>query len=172
MSAALGKGTVGGLARTVRGRDNRPGQPPGRFWWAANSEEVAQYLHANQSRWLPGRLLHESPNELSDALLAATRQWPVTLHLNQGLKGAAPEAMARDRATPTHHATFGATGLVIVASAQRCAFPGAPWHEPDEPQWQHSLWGANYPRMLEIKRACDPANVFRVHHGVASEAPA
>jgi FAD/FMN-containing dehydrogenase len=38
-----------------------------------------------------------------------------------------------------------------------------------EPDWQHSFWGANYPRLLEIKRAYDPDNIFRVHHGVGSE---
>lgn len=119
-------------AGLIRRRDNRPGQPPGRFWWAANSEEVAQYLHAYQSRWLPGRLLHEFPDELSDALVAATRQCPVSLHLNIGLQEAAPEAMARDRATAIHPAAFEAAGLVIVASAQRCAIPGVPGHEPDE----------------------------------------
>lgn len=40
-----------------------------------------------------------------------------------------------------------------------------------EPQWQHSLWGANYPSLLEIKQTYDPASVFRVHHGTDSEAP-
>jgi hypothetical protein len=38
-----------------------------------------------------------------------------------------------------------------------------------EPDWQDSFWGANYPRLLEIKRSCDPANLLRVHHGVGSE---
>lgn len=35
--------------------------------------------------------------------------------------------------------------------------------------WQRNQWGANYPRLLEIKRTYDPANLFRVHHGVGSE---
>jgi hypothetical protein len=38
-----------------------------------------------------------------------------------------------------------------------------------EPDWQASFWGANYPRLLEIKRSRDPANLLRVHHGVGSE---
>ena len=41
------------------------------------------------------------------------------------------------------------------------------YHEPD---WQRSFWGDNYPRLLEIKHAYDPGNLFRVHHGVGSEA--
>lgn len=38
-----------------------------------------------------------------------------------------------------------------------------------EPDWHRSFWGANYPRLLEIKQAYDPAEVFGVHHGVGSE---
>ena len=32
------------------------------------------------------------------------------------------------------------------------------------------LWGANYPRLLAVKQKYDPANFFKVHHGVGSEA--
>ena len=35
--------------------------------------------------------------------------------------------------------------------------------------WQQNQWGSNYPRLLSIKREIDPANFFRVHHGVGSE---
>jgi hypothetical protein len=31
------------------------------------------------------------------------------------------------------------------------------------------FWGANYPRLLEIKRSRDPGNLLRVRHGVGSE---
>lgn len=170
-----------------------------------NRDLMSTGSHVYQSRWLPGRLLCESPDELSRALFAATRHWPVSLHLNKGLQGAAAEAIERDRATAINPAVFDAAGLVIVTSAQQCAFPGVPGHEPDmalaaagarqvgramepirtltpdsgsypneadyfEPQWQQSFWGANYPRLLEIKQAHDPANLLRVHHGVGSEA--
>ena len=36
--------------------------------------------------------------------------------------------------------------------------------------WQNLLWGANYPRLLAVKQKYDPANFFKVHHGVGSEA--
>jgi hypothetical protein len=39
-----------------------------------------------------------------------------------------------------------------------------------EPNWQESYWGANYPRLAEIKRKYDPDGLFFVHHGVGSEA--
>ncbi len=38
-----------------------------------------------------------------------------------------------------------------------------------QPDWQQRLWGANYPRLLEIKRRYDPDGLFYVHHGVGSE---
>jgi FAD/FMN-containing dehydrogenase len=38
-----------------------------------------------------------------------------------------------------------------------------------ESDWQRSFWGDNYRRLLDVKQRYDPANVFRVHHGVGSE---
>jgi len=184
--------------------DDRPDQPPGRFWWATNQGEVSQYLHAYQSRWLPLRLFHEQPGAVADALFGASRHWGISLHLNKGLCGAAAEAVARDRATAINPAVFDAAALVIAGSMQQYGYPGVPGYEPDltlagararqvghamdviralapdsgsyanetdyfEPNWQHSFWGANYARLAEIKRAYDPANLFRVHHGVGSE---
>jgi FAD/FMN-containing dehydrogenase len=35
--------------------------------------------------------------------------------------------------------------------------------------WQHAYWGANYPKLLTIKRYYDPDGLFFVHHGVGSE---
>jgi hypothetical protein len=50
-------------------------------------------------------------------------------------------------------------------------FSGSYLNETDyfEPDWQQSFWGDHYPRLLAIKRQYDPANLFRVHHGVGSE---
>jgi hypothetical protein len=39
-----------------------------------------------------------------------------------------------------------------------------------QPDWQRAFWGANYPRLLAIKRHYDPEGLFTVHHGVGSEA--
>ncbi|KAL1841735.1 hypothetical protein VTJ49DRAFT_6649 [Mycothermus thermophilus] len=32
--------------------------------------------------------------------------------------------------------------------------------DPEEPDWQHAFWGSHYPRLLSIKRAVDPNDVF------------
>ncbi|HLX36735.1 MAG TPA: FAD-dependent oxidoreductase [Candidatus Binataceae bacterium] len=38
-----------------------------------------------------------------------------------------------------------------------------------EKNFQQSYWGANYPRLLEIKKKYDPNGLFFVHNGVGSE---
>jgi len=38
-----------------------------------------------------------------------------------------------------------------------------------EKDWQRSYWGANYERLLAVKRQYDPDGLFFVHHGVGSE---
>jgi FAD/FMN-containing dehydrogenase len=35
--------------------------------------------------------------------------------------------------------------------------------------WQQAFWGANYARLLAIKRRYDPDGLFFAHHGVGSE---
>jgi FAD/FMN-containing dehydrogenase len=183
--------------------DDRPGAPPGRFWNAVNQLEVSWYLHAYQSHWLPRRLL-DNPGELAATLFSASRPLGVRLDFNKGLSGAAPSALARDRATAVNPAVFDAAALVLCASWEQYAYPGVPGREPHyklaeagqravaevmdiiraaapragsylnetdyhQPDWQQSLWGETYPRLLEIKHAYDPGNLFRVHHGVGSE---
>ncbi|HEY6478671.1 MAG TPA: FAD-binding protein [Streptosporangiaceae bacterium] len=185
--------------------DDRPGAPAGQWWWAASQLEVSWYLNAYQSRWLPGRLLDEAPGAVAEALFRASRHSLVRLDVNKALRGEAPGAAARDRATAINPAVFDAAVLVLAASWQPETFPGVPGREPDpergaagarqvsramaeirelapgagsyvneadyfEPGWQQSFWGRNYPRLRRIKQKYDPANIFRVHHGVGSEA--
>ena len=57
---------------------------------------------------------------------AASRHWHLSLNLSKALGGAAPGAVARDRATSINPAMFDAAVLVITASAQQYAFPGVP----------------------------------------------
>jgi hypothetical protein len=48
---------------------------------------------------------------------------------------------------------------------------GTYFNEADilEPGWQDSFWGAHYPRLLSIKKAVDPWNLFWAPHTVGSE---
>ncbi|KAF1936329.1 FAD-binding domain-containing protein [Clathrospora elynae] len=38
-----------------------------------------------------------------------------------------------------------------------------------ETDWQKAFWGANYPRLQQIKQKYDPGMLFYVHHGVGTE---
>ena len=110
--------------------DDRPGAPPGRFWYAQNQHEVSWYLNAYQARWLPRRLL-DTPDTLAGTLFRASRPLHIRLDLSKGLSGGAATALARDRATAINPAVFDAAALATSTSAQQYAYPGVPGHEPD-----------------------------------------
>ena len=180
------------VAPDVISLDDRPDAPT-RFWWAGDGFQVGAYWYAYQSRWIPQRLL--GSDAFTDALIEASQHWSVQLHFNKALGGAAPEAIARSKATSVNPAVFDAAALVIIGALtdatpdptkgadQRAAVaaamspikkltPAASYvNETDyfEPDWQQSLWGANYPRLLSIKHAVDPTNLFVCHHCVGSE---
>ena len=74
----------------------------------------------------------------------------------------------------------------VVAQAQRdgvdrgmrlirAATPGGASYANEgdyfERDWKSEFWGSNYARLLRVKRAYDPGNLFRVHHGVGSDLP-
>ncbi|KAI3335440.1 hypothetical protein F4824DRAFT_489622 [Ustulina deusta] len=42
-------------------------------------------------------------------------------------------------------------------------------NNPSEPDWQHTFWGENYERLLEIKRAVDPEDVLWCHPCVGND---
>ena len=112
--------------------DDRPGAPEGNVFWAGDQGQVGQVLHAYQSAWLPAALLKaERQNDLGNALFAASRQWPVALHLNKGLAGAPPEALAAARNTAINPAAVDAFALAICGAEGPPAYPGVPDHEPD-----------------------------------------
>jgi FAD/FMN-containing dehydrogenase len=38
-----------------------------------------------------------------------------------------------------------------------------------QPQWQTAFWGANYPKLYQVKKRYDPTSLFYTWHGVGSE---
>jgi FAD/FMN-containing dehydrogenase len=185
--------------------DNRPGAPPSNVFWAGNRGEAGQFMHGFRSLWLPATLLEQDRQPaLVDALFAASRRWPVSLHFNKGLAGAPEVERIAVRDTATNPAVTDAFALAIIVGESDPAFPGIRGHEPNlararrdsaninkstdellklvkdpgsyvsesdyfERSWQQSFWGANYPRLLAVKKKYDPTGLFFVHHGVRSE---
>jgi FAD/FMN-containing dehydrogenase len=123
------------MLKTVPGlvlSDDRPGAPAGNIFWASNLGETGEVLHAYQSAWLPAALLQaERRGELVDALIEATRHWGVTLHVNKGLAGAAPEAIEAAKDSAMNPAVTEAFALAISAAGEGPAYPGIAGHEPD-----------------------------------------
>jgi hypothetical protein len=186
-------------APSIVSRDDRPEARPGTFWWRATQNEVAWIIKEYQSLWLPEKLLGDADvDKLADALFVGSRAWQIALHCNKGLAGARPEALADAKETAVNPAAFSAFALAISGDAERPAQPGllgaaaTPSGRVDAAMrplralvpdngsyvnesdyfladWQRSLWGANYPRLLAIKRKYDPDGLFFVRRGVGSE---
>ena len=73
----------------------------------------------------PRRCCEENRQKhLADALFAASRQKQVQLHINKGLAGAPPEALAAARETATNPAVLDAFALAIIADGEGPAYPG------------------------------------------------
>jgi FAD/FMN-containing dehydrogenase len=112
--------------------DARQGASPGNIYYAANVGEAGQVLHAYRSLWLPAVLLRPDQREgFADALFAASRHWPVTLHVNKGLAGGEAEAIAAAKETATNPAMLDAFALLISAAQGAPAYPGVRGREPD-----------------------------------------
>ncbi len=112
--------------------DDRAGAPADNIFWASNVGEAGRFWHAYQSAWLPSSLLSaERREDFADALFAAAQHWEVSLHVNKGLAGATPEAIASARDTAMNPAVTDAFALAISGAGEPPAYPGVPGHEPN-----------------------------------------
>jgi FAD/FMN-containing dehydrogenase len=112
--------------------DDRPGAPPANFFWSANLAEAGHFIHGFESLWMPAALLAPARREaLTDALMAASRQWAVELHFQKGLAGAPAEVIASAKDTPMNPAATEAFMLAIVAGEGPPGFPGLAGREPN-----------------------------------------
>jgi len=112
--------------------DNLPGAPDYYYYWKTDAGEVGQWLYTYQSTWVSQRLLDpQRQPALVDALVRASQLWPVTLHCNKGLAGAAANARRWAADTSTNPAVLDSFALVIAAAGQGPAYPGIPGHAPD-----------------------------------------
>ena len=113
--------------------DKRPGAPAHHGWWKGDQIQVGIFLHGYESLWLPAALLQKARQpELVAALFAASRYKTVGLHLNKGLAGAPPDALAAAHDTATNPGLTEAFTLVIIADGERPAYPGMPTANIDE----------------------------------------
>jgi FAD/FMN-containing dehydrogenase len=112
--------------------DDRPGASQDNVFWASNLSETGQVLNAYRSAWLPASLLAPARRDgLVDALVAGSAEWSMSLHMNKGLAGGAPEAIAATRETAMNPAVLDAFALLICAADAPPAWPGIRGHEPD-----------------------------------------
>lgn len=110
--------------------DDRTGAPAANL--SVDRAEAGQVLHAYQSAWLPASLLEPGrQQELADALFAATRHWPVSVHVNKGLAGAPADAIAAAADTAMNPAVIDAFAFAVCGSGEPPAYPGIAGHEPD-----------------------------------------
>ena len=108
-------------------RDIRPGAPAWHGWWQGDQGQVGAFLHGYESLWLTQSLLQpERQKELADALFAASRYKQVQFHLNKGIAGATPDAIAATLQTSMNPAVVDAFTLVIIADGEAPAYPALP----------------------------------------------
>lgn len=136
-------------------QDPRPGAPEGNVFWAGNLGEAGQVLHAYQSAWLSRSLLQpQRQAALVDALVAASNEWTITLHMNKGLAGGSDYALRATAETATSPQVLDAFALVICAAEGPPAWPGIPGHEPDVEQGRRDAAGVT--RAMQAIRALAP----------------
>jgi FAD/FMN-containing dehydrogenase len=150
--------------------DDRPGAPAANVFWAGNLGEAGQVLHGYQSAWLPVALLRkDQQGRLSDALVAASRHWSVSLHVNKGLAGAPGEAIDAARDTATNPAVLDAFALLISGAEGPPAYPGILGHEPDLATARRNA-GAIEKAMDEVRRLLPNAGSYVAESNFFEEA--
>jgi hypothetical protein len=113
------------FAPQVMVADDRAGAAAEHFLWAGDQGQVGWFLHGYQSAWLPQSLLTENRQlELTDALFASSRHWPMSLHFNKGLAGAPAEEIAAARNTATNPQVLDAFALAITGAEGPPAYVG------------------------------------------------
>ena len=129
-------------------RDSRPGSPASAIYWAGDAGQVAQFVHAYASVWLPAALLGGSNARLVSALAKSAALWKVSLHLNKGLAGATPSMIASARDTATNPAVLDAFALAILGAEETGVYPGIARHEPD--------WAGARTEAARVSAAAEP----------------
>jgi FAD/FMN-containing dehydrogenase len=138
--------------------DDRHGAPEGNIFYAGDQGQAGEFLHGYQSLWLPAALLKDDQRErLADGLFAASKHWGVSLHVNKGLAGAPPEAIAAARDTAVNPAVVDAFALAISGAHGPPAYPGVPGHEPDA--------GAARDHAAAIEKAMNELRQIAPHSG-------
>lgn len=149
--------------RTLPGivlQDDRPGASESNVFWAGNLGEAGQVLHSYQSAWIPAGLLDPArQTSLVDALIAASAEWSVTLHVNKGLAGGTPQALSLSKATATNPQVLDAFALLICAADGPPAWPGIPGHEPDVVEGKREAAGVTR-AMAPIRRLLPNAGAY------------
>ena len=105
--------------------DDRQGAPRNHVLWSGDQGQVAWFIHAFQSAWLPASLLQQQ-SRLADAIFACSRHHRLELHFNKGLGGAPAQAIAAARDTAMNPQVLDAFALAIIADGDGPAFPGMP----------------------------------------------
>ena len=132
--------------------DARPQATNGDYWWSGDGDQVAIFWHAYTSAWLPASLLEpRNQSRLVDAWFAASRHHGVALHLNKGIAGAPPEAVAATRDTPINPQVTDAFALAIIADGGPTLFTGA---RPDLAAARANA--AQVQAAIKALRACAP----------------
>jgi FAD/FMN-containing dehydrogenase len=127
------------MSPPVMNFDNRPDAGPNNGWWKGDGDQVAQYLWAYESLWMPESLLeNDAQQRLADALFASSRHSGFSLHFNKGLAGGPPDALAAAKDTSTNPAVLSAFALAIAADGEGPAYPGIAGHEPSVVEGQKS----------------------------------